>query len=119
MAQPKPDRMIFDQVIKLVDQLTPQEREQLRLRLDFQSWDDAWNSLKQELTEKRSAQGLPPPTDNDIHDEIDARRTPEELDILRREIQIGLKQLDEGKGIPGDQVLARLRARAEKRLLDE
>jgi len=116
MAQPKPERISFDQVLKLVDQLTPIERRQLRQRLEFQSCDDEWNKLKQDLTEKRSTQGLPPPTDEDVQDEIDARRTPEELDALRREIQIGLKQLDEGKCVPAEQVLAKLRARADKRL---
>ncbi len=111
MAQPKPERLSFDQVLKLVDQLTPDERSQLRRRLDFKSWDDEWNKLKQELAEVRAAQGLPPPTDEDIHDEIDARRTPEEWEHLRREVQKGIDQLDRGEGVPGEQVFAELRER--------
>lgn len=110
--------MSFVQVQMLVDRLTSEEREQLRRRLDFQSWDDQWNCLNQELTESRAARGLPAPTDEDVHDEIDARRTSEQLEALKKEIAIGLKQLDEGKTIPGEEVLARLKKRAEKRLAD-
>ncbi len=36
MAQPKPDRVSLDKILHLVDQLTPEEREQLRLKLNRQ-----------------------------------------------------------------------------------
>jgi hypothetical protein len=114
MDEQKLDRMTFDEVIKLVDQLIVEERKQIGRWLDFKSWDDAWDSLKQELTETRAAQGLPPPTDEDIHDEIDARRNPEELENLRRELQKGIDSMDRGEGIDAEVVWAELTQRAEQ-----
>jgi len=72
MAQPKPEGLSFEQVLKIVDQLSPDERQQLRQRLEFQSCDDEWNKLKEDLTERHSSHGLPPPCDEDTHEEIDA-----------------------------------------------
>jgi hypothetical protein len=116
MSQPIPDRLSLKQVIRLVDKLSSLEREELRRRLDFQSWDEQWNRLKSELTEQRAAQGLPPPTDEDIHAEIDAQRSPEELAALKREVQKGIDSLNRGEGVPAEQVLKTLRARSEERL---
>lgn len=110
MDEQKPNQMSFAQVISLVDQLDVEERKQIGRWLDFKSWDAAWDSLKQELTETRAAQGLPPPTDEDIHDEIDARRTPEQLEALRREVE----KAEGSELIDAEVVFAKLTQHAEQ-----
>jgi len=73
VAQPKPeDKDKLDQVLKLVDQLSPEEREMLLQNLKLQE--------------------------------------------LRREVQIGINQADSGDVMPAEEVLGRLRTRAEQRL---
>ncbi len=73
MAQPQPDeRVTLDQVLKLVDKLSPEEQEQL------------WEQMK--------------------------------LQHLRRDLQKGVDSLRRGEGIPAEDVLRKLEARAQKRL---
>lgn len=75
MAQRKPEEHAeLEQVLKLAEKLTPEDRERLRYQLDLQAADEKWEQLKQELTHKRAEQGLPQPTDEDIHEEIKSRR---------------------------------------------
>lgn len=114
MDEQKLDRVSFDQVIGLVNALTLEERKQIGRWLDFKSWDNAAKTIRDELTEQRASQGLPPPTDDDVHDEIDARRTPEEWDALRREIQIGIDQAERGECIDAEIVFAELEQRMEQ-----
>ncbi|MBZ0185319.1 MAG: hypothetical protein K8F91_03630 [Candidatus Obscuribacterales bacterium] len=116
MAQPQPeDHVSFHHVLKLVDQLSPAERQLLHRRLELQVWDEKWKQLKEQLTVERARKGLPPPTDEEIHDLIDAIRTPEQLEALRREIQKGIDSLDGGKGIPAEQVFADVKERIRSR----
>ncbi|MEW6505796.1 MAG: hypothetical protein AB1457_17695 [Chloroflexota bacterium] len=62
----------------------------------------------------RAAQGLPPPTDEVIHYEIDARRTPEEWENLRRELQKGIDSSERGEFVDAEVVWADLERRAEQ-----
>jgi len=115
MAQRKPEEKVrLNQVIRLADSLPPEERGQLFRHLEFRFWDEEWNRIAREVNEKRKAQGLPPATDEDIHAEIDARRSPEELEALRREIQKGIDSLERDGGIPAEQVFAELKERYKK-----
>lgn len=110
MSGEEPTQLSFDQVITRLNELTVEERKQLGRWMDFKSWDDAWDALKQELTETRATKGLPPPTDEDIHDEIDARRTPEQLEALRREVQ----KAENSELIDAEVVFAELEERAKQ-----
>ena len=75
MAQRKPDeKNTLDQVLKLVDQLSPSEREQLSQRLDGKSWGDRWRQLEQELEQNRIAKGLPPMSDAEVYSEFSEHR---------------------------------------------
>lgn len=119
MAQRKPEEdATLEQVLKLAHQLTPRDRERLRYRLDLQAADENWESVKDELTRKRTADGLPVPTDEDVHEKLSTLRNDEKLDLLRAELDVGLRQLDEGKSVPAAQVIERLRKRADQRLKD-
>ena len=99
------------QVMKAADKLPTQQRGQLIRHLEFRSWDEAWNRIAKELNEKRAAQGLPPATDEEIHEEIDSRRTPEGWAALKYEIQKGIDSLKRGEGIPAEKVFADLEKR--------
>ncbi len=110
------DKLPYDQVLKLVDALEPDERGRLYTHLQFRFWDEEWKMVRKELDEQRANQGLPPATDDEVHDAIDSMRTPEDWVDLRHEIQKGIDQLDRGEGIPAEQVFAELRQRYESRL---
>ena len=109
--QKSADNLSFDQVLKLVDALGPEDRGRIYTHLQFRFWDEEWNKLRQQLDQKRAAQGLPPATDEEVHDAVDAMRTPEDWADFRHEIQKGIDQLDRGEGIPAEQVFAELRER--------
>lgn len=111
--QKSDDNMSFDEVLKLVDALGPEERGRLYAHLQFRFWNEDWKKIREQLNEQRASQGLPPATDEDVHDAVDAMRTPEDWADLRHEIQKGLDELDRGEGIPAEQVFARLRERNE------
>jgi hypothetical protein len=118
MAQRKSeDKVSFEQVLKLVDALGPEERGRLYTHMQFRFWDEEWKKERQQLDLQRAAQGLPPTpaTDEEVHDAVDAMRTPEDWADLRHEIQKGIDQLDRGEGIPAEQVFAELRERYKAR----
>lgn len=109
MAQRKPDdKFSFDQVQQLVDALVPEERMRLYRHLQFRFWDEEWNQLRIRLDEERAARGLPPASEQDVHDAVDAMRSQVDWNDLRHEIEKGIVQLDRGEGIPGEQVIAAL-----------
>ena len=110
MAMRNPDEELR-QVIKAADKLPTQQRGQLIRHLEFRSWDETWNLFAQEINEKRATRGLPPATDEEINEEIYARRTPKELEALKREIQKGIDSLERGEGLPAEQVFAALEER--------
>lgn len=72
MAQRKSDEQItVDQVLKLVNQLSPEEQSELRLKLD-ESWEQQWDDLASKIQER--CKGLPPLSDEEIMDEVKAVR---------------------------------------------
>lgn len=57
MAQPQPEeRITLDQVLKLVDKLSPEEQEQLRKRLSSKTWGQEWRALCKEIDEQNKDQ---------------------------------------------------------------
>jgi hypothetical protein len=75
MAQRKPeDKTTLNQVLKLVDQLSPEEREQLSQKLDGRSWGDRWRQLEQEIEQNRIAKGLPPISEEEVYAEFTKHR---------------------------------------------
>jgi len=50
-----------------------------------------------------------------LPEELEALFHPERLAELKREIQIGLNDLEQGKMVPGEQVFEELRRRSEER----
>jgi hypothetical protein len=112
MAQKKENEPnSFQQIMRLVGKLTRDERAVLLRRLELQEADERWNDVLTELRQKHDEQNLPPPTDDDIHNAIDASRTPEEWAAIRRDIQKGIDELNRGEGIPAEKVFEELRAR--------
>lgn len=101
-----------DHVLSLVDQLAAEECERLGRWMDFRSWDLALDRFRRGFTEERAAKGLPPPANDEVHEEIDARRTPEELDALRKE----LRRANHGPWYTWEEVEARLRQSLEESL---
>jgi hypothetical protein len=111
MAQRKTEDFSFDQVVKLVDALVPEERAKLYRHLQFRFWDEEFAQVRNKLNEERAAAGLPAATDEDVLDAVDSMRTPDDWNELRREIQKGIDELDRGEGIPGEVAFAQLRER--------
>jgi len=112
MAMRHPEEeLTLHQIMNAADKLPIEERVQLVRHLEFRACDEAWNRLVKEINENRTAKGLAPATNEEIHDELDARRTPEDWENLKRDIQIGIDQLDRGEGISGEQVFAELKER--------
>ncbi|MBX9878393.1 MAG: hypothetical protein K2Y22_08030 [Candidatus Obscuribacterales bacterium] len=71
MAQSKPEDINLDQVLKLVEQLSPEDQSELRRKLD-DSWSKRWSALVQRI-EKR-AKDYPPLSDEEILAEVKAAR---------------------------------------------
>ena len=72
MAQPKPERMSFDKVLRLVAELSLAEQEQLRLQLNNKSWGERWDALVQKVREQNRE--FPPVTDAEVVAEMKAIR---------------------------------------------
>jgi hypothetical protein len=72
MAQPIPDRASLDQILKLVNQLPVDEREQLRLKLNTKSWAERWDALVIKVRDRNK--DLPPLTDDEIVSEMKSIR---------------------------------------------
>ena len=72
MAQQKPDEYVtLDQVLKLVDQLSPELRGELRRKLD-ESWGERWDKLVSRI--RTRCKDLPTLTDEEIMAEVKAVR---------------------------------------------
>jgi hypothetical protein len=74
MATPNPNRASLDQVLKLVDQLSPNELAQLRQKIDSKSWSSEWQQLQDEIEQNRIAKGLPPLSEEEIYAEFTEHR---------------------------------------------
>lgn len=72
MAQRKPEEKVtVEQVLKLVDQLSPEEQGKLRHKLD-ESWSAEWRALIKEVDEQNK--GTPPLSEEEIVTEMKAVR---------------------------------------------
>jgi len=69
MAQQK--KVSVDQVLKLVEQLTPSEQGELRNKLDT-SWGERWDSLVARVDDRNK--GLPQLTEEEIYAEFTEHR---------------------------------------------
>ncbi|HEY9784165.1 MAG TPA: hypothetical protein V6D17_02100 [Candidatus Obscuribacterales bacterium] len=57
MAQPLPEeRITLDQVLRLVDKLTPEERIALRKKLSDKTWGQEWRALCKEVDKQNKGQ---------------------------------------------------------------
>jgi hypothetical protein len=74
MAQPKPERISLEQILRLVDQLQPDEQEELRRNLNNKDWGKHFHQLCDEIEATRLAKGLPRLTDEEIMTEVKAVR---------------------------------------------
>lgn len=75
MAQPIPEEKVtLDQVLKLVDKLTPEEQEQLRDDLSNRSWGKRFQQLCDRVEATRMAKGLSRLTEEEIMAEVKAVR---------------------------------------------
>lgn len=65
MAQRKPEeKNTLNQVLKLVDQLSPDEQERLRVKLNSKSKAERWQALCNKV--QNQCKDLPPLSDEDI-----------------------------------------------------
>ena len=74
MAMPNPERASLDQVLKLVDQLSPNELAQLRQKIDSKSCSAEWQQLQDEVEQNRIAKELPPLSEEEIYAEFTEHR---------------------------------------------
>ena len=73
MALQKPeDKSSLNQVLKLVNNLSPDDQEQLRQDLNNRTWGQRWDVLVQKVQEQ--SKGLPPLNDEEIVAEMKAIR---------------------------------------------
>jgi len=80
MAQRKPeDQTTFDQVLKLVDQLTSEDQERLRVRLNSKSKTERWQALFNKVQDQ--SKDLPAMSDEEIV--ADLKEIREELKAER------------------------------------
>ncbi len=69
MAQRKPEpQFTVDQLIQLVDKLSPADREELYRKLDLRSWSDKWRALCAKVD--RQGKELPPLTEQQVFAEL-------------------------------------------------
>jgi len=74
MAMQKPEDTYFNQVLKLVDHLSPEERKVLRQKLEDKTWGERWDELSNTIRARFIADGTPIPTDDEILAEVKAVR---------------------------------------------
>ena len=72
MALPERKTTTYAQVLKLVEQLSPDELTKLRTEIDSKSWNTRWEALFTEVDEQNK--NLPPLSDEEIAAEVDAAR---------------------------------------------
>ncbi|HEY9867579.1 MAG TPA: hypothetical protein V6D08_00105 [Candidatus Obscuribacterales bacterium] len=72
MAQRKPERPSLDQVLRLVEQLTPAEQEELGRKLISKSWGRSWQELCEKVDEY--TKDLPPLSEEEIVEEMKSIR---------------------------------------------
>ncbi len=66
--------MTLDEVLKLVDQLSPGEQEQLRQNLNTRTWGQRWQELAEKIQARFEAAGTPVPSEEEVIAEVRAVR---------------------------------------------
>ncbi|MEZ4536971.1 MAG: hypothetical protein R3D26_18540 [Cyanobacteriota/Melainabacteria group bacterium] len=85
MAQPQPEeRITLDQVLKLVDKLSPEEQEQLRKKLSNKTWGQQFRQLAEDIERDRIAKGLPRLSEEEIMAEVKAVREEMKAERVRQ-----------------------------------
>jgi hypothetical protein len=74
MAMRQPEDTYFNQVLKLVDHLSPEERKALRQKLEDKTWGERWDELSNTIRARFIADDTPIPTDDEILVEVKAVR---------------------------------------------
>lgn len=72
MIMPNPERSPLEQVLKLVEQLSPEERKELRQKLEDKTWGERFTELVQDVAE--DTKDLPPLTEEEIAQQVTAYR---------------------------------------------
>ena len=72
VQQPKPEKKPIDQMLKLVDKLTPEELAELRSKLDAKAWGEEWRQLIKDVN--KDNKGQPNLSDKEILAEVKAVR---------------------------------------------
>ena len=68
MNQPPSDRVTVDTILRLVEQLSPAEVQELRRSLDSKTWGDRFRQLVQDVSSDNES--TEPLTDDDVADEL-------------------------------------------------
>lgn len=71
MAQEKTK---IDQILNLVQALSPEEKAELQRRLDTSTWGDQWDELSAKIRSRFAAAGEPIPTEEEVMAEVKAVR---------------------------------------------
>jgi uncharacterized coiled-coil DUF342 family protein len=71
MAQ---EKTTVDQILKLVQTLSPEERGELQRRLDASTWGDQWDQLSSKIQARFAAANEPIPTEEEVMAEVKAVR---------------------------------------------
>lgn len=71
MAQ---EKTTVEQILNLVQALSPEERAELQRRLDASTWSDQWDQLAAKIRSRFAAAGEPIPTEEEIMAEVKAVR---------------------------------------------
>jgi len=71
MAQEKTN---VDQILNLVQALSPEERAEFQRRLDASTWGDQWDQLSAKIRSRFAAAGEPVPTEEEVMAEVKAVR---------------------------------------------
>lgn len=83
MSQPK-KKVSLNQVLKLVDQLTPDELLELQRKVNDKTWGQRFRQLADEIERDRVAKGLPCLTDEEIMAEVKAVREEMKAERVQR-----------------------------------
>ena len=71
MAQQK---ITVDQILKLVQTLSSEERAELQRRLETSTWSEQWDQLSAKIRAQFTAAGEPIPSEEDVIAEVKALR---------------------------------------------
>ena len=74
MAMPERKMTPYDQTSMLIDQLSIDELDRIRKKIDSKSMSSEWLDLQEELEQNRIAKALPPLSEEEIYAEFTQHR---------------------------------------------